>query len=1358
MTRRIFPTSRFALASLFGVLAAGAALVPGQVPEAFAQEDASCLSNDPADWPAPSKPYFMLAIDTSGSMVSTVTSANSCGYSPNNRNSHSRCALRNTVNAFAGQVNFGLSTFAVAQESCEACTCDSTGIDAHCYDTCSYFCSDDEVNSRGGGTECYGCGPIFGGAETAAGAQIVVEMQQDNFWETPPDTANATDILGWVDNACDDERETFAIGLTPLNGMLRDMKRYFQGTYENYLTGETLPTPLEASDLAGTGVNGSTACRSVNVILQTDGDETCDTHADAVAAAADLYQNGVTVGGKTFKIRVFVINFEGASATNANEIAAAGGTGTAYVASDETTLATALSTIISSSVSPETCDNIDNNCNGCTDEGYRHYCNTNPVCCGGDRAACQASYEASITAQDPDGDLTLLPCTTVAQGLVPSTWLCDNPGETCDDADNNCEENPPTASVADEGVLKCGNPSRCPSTEVCNGIDDDCDGQTDEAVCGACVPAPETCNGCDDDCDGNIDEGVAPSVCGTTGACAGTRTCTPGATGVTPGTCQGVPTFGACSAQGVAETCNGVDDDCDGQIDDGVPPRACVPNGTDPALVYQDTFPASQCVRGQQACTGTAAGYGTCIGFQGPTPEVCDGIDNDCDGVVDDNPSGINQPCGLNAPPVCNPGVTECAAGGFLECSSDDVGGPESCNGIDDDCDGEIDDAPFTDAPAQGQSGCWDLPPGDCGSPCTHDDFSWCAPAGATCNGNGTLEAPCGIGTLTCDDGSWTCSNAVLPGTEVCDGLDNDCDGEEDEGSFPEEGEVCGDPDAPCQTGLTECMDGFIDCVGDIPPSAEICDGIDNDCDGSIDEGLIEGTGTCIPEYDEDDYPGERLFPAGPCQLGTLVCDGKGGTRCDGGSGPEPEICDGIDNDCDGVADESEGDPPDSVDGTENPDDPDQHIGDPCGISEGECAEGALACLNGRFECLGGQPPQVESCDCEDNDCDGTSDNQNPDNDPPLCSAGKDCVKSGGQCQCAEPCSSGEFPCPAGQTCETVTNSETGEPLGQYCVATFCPGGCEDQTFEDADGVVRCAPAGTVLEDCRTVPECVCKGQNGCVNPCFGVTCEGSLTCARFGEQAGTCVPDNCFNAGCQGCDVFCGADGTCISNPCADNDCEADEACFPDEDGAGFTCKKTCAGVECDDGAVCRGGECVADCTPTCGDDQVCDFSQNPANCIDNQCGEDACPNGGCCDPLTGECGACPCDGVTCPGEAICIDDECVDPDEGTSTSTGTGGGSGTNASSGTGEGAGATGATGATGANGATGAGGGSSSGGVFGLATGGGGCQCEVGVGSDRGGASRFAAVAAAFLLLAARRRRARREGRPTEAVASAKEVSR
>ncbi|MCC6899129.1 MAG: hypothetical protein IT377_09150, partial [Polyangiaceae bacterium] len=274
--------------------------------------------------------------------------------------------MKNTVQAFAGEANFGLSTFAVLQNNCSA----------GCYTNCQYFCFQAEINTRG---VCTGCGPRPGNATTSAGAMIRVPLLQDNHWTTPPPATNVSQLLAWADNSCTSNVELFAMGNTPLNGILRDMKRYLQGTWTAPDSSVSFSTPLTANDRP---------CRSVNVILQTDGDETCDTQADAVAAAQDLFVNGVTVGGTNFKVRTHVINFAGGTKANTDAIASAGGTTTSYLANNEAELSSALANIISGAIKPEVCDNTDNNCNGCTDEGYSHYCNRRTDCCTLARATC----------------------------------------------------------------------------------------------------------------------------------------------------------------------------------------------------------------------------------------------------------------------------------------------------------------------------------------------------------------------------------------------------------------------------------------------------------------------------------------------------------------------------------------------------------------------------------------------------------------------------------------------------------------------------------------------------------------------------------------------------------------------------------------------------------------------------------------------------------------------------------------------------------------------------------------------------------------------------------------------------------
>ncbi|TKD00799.1 MopE-related protein [Polyangium fumosum] len=1299
MNRTFFPFRSIGRRKLgIASVLSGAAFVAAAslvAPPASAQEPAACLSADPKDWPSSAKPYFMILFDTSGSMTTGVPNnlnpvPDSCGFGKT-RITHAKCALRKMFHAFGGQVNFGLAAFLRGT---------ATG--------CTASCADAGTGEGEGNGTCFwsgfsgGCGveptvlPFSAGRQAA---EILVPMQIDNFYAPPLQNSNIPELLNWVDNNCAQHPtrplgyELWAEGETPLNGILRDAYRYLSDQWVRPTTGTTFESPISQF--------GERACRTINVILINDGQENCDTEAGAAPDAAAALLTGFNRGGIQWSVKTHVIDFGSSSALN-NAIAAAGGTGTATPATNETQLSTALANIIASAIKPETCDNADNNCNGCTDEGFAHYCNRDQTCCTwstpAQRTTCLSTYQSTITTANPGGDLTKLPCTTPTQATQPATWLCYNPKESCDNVDNNCDPGPAfdgdAANTIDEGVNKCGNPAHCPKPETCNSQDDDCDGQTDEGgVCVMpCVPSPEICDGCDNDCDGVADNGAPSAACGQTtpANCAGTLTCKAAQNVAIPGACVASGGgFNACTNNPQVETCDNQDNDCDGTVDEGVPAQQCVPVGTPSNLNYGAN---SQCKRGLQPCNGT------CQGFVGPSAEICDGIDNDCDGVVDESPFGVGTPCGNNQAP-CTTGLTACV-NGALVCQGGVQPGPEVCDGKDNDCDGSIDETPLADAPTGANNGCW-TEPGNC---CTFGNLTWCPPTGATCTGTGTLTAPCNTGKLVCQGTQkWVCSNPKAPSPEVCDGLDNNCNGMLDDGSLPQVGTTCGSGQGECKTGTLVCAGGVLDCTNDVGPVSEICDGKDNDCDGVNDNGIPSG-GPCVPTYDTTLYPGDRS--ASPCTPGEFLCNGAAGVECLGGYAPQPEVCDGIDNDCDGKVDES-GPGPDGVDGSMNPQPmPAGSIGQACGVETGECKQGAYGCVNGGFVCTGEVTPVLEVCDCSDNDCDGQNDN--PNNGIPLCSTGKECVKgSAGVCQCASACNPGkEYPCPPGQQCQQVTESSTGESLGFYCVSEPCAD-CELKTVKDANGNVLCAPADTPADaNCNKPPVCVCKGQAGCKDPCDGVSCGAGQVCANEGPNAGKCVVDNCYNVPCTGCNKVCNL-GSCVNNPCQPDSCPVDQICKPSTDFTTFTCVATCANVECPAGQVCQGGTCVEACSPNCGPDQYCDLAQTPPTCVQNQCAG-ACASGGCCNPVTGACGNCPCEGVVCPEGQVCQNDcppgvacnrgECVEPMGGTGSTTGSGGSGGSGGDGGM------------AGAGPGTGGSAGTPDNGAWGLATGGGGCSCS------------------------------------------------
>ncbi|MCB9550141.1 MAG: VWA domain-containing protein [Myxococcales bacterium] len=375
--------------------------------------------------------------------------------------------------------------------------------------------------------------------------------------------------------------------------------------------------------------------------------------------------------------------------------------------------------------------------------------------------------------------------------------------------------------------------------EVCDGQDNDCDGRADEQLARGCeglcgegqeicfngawgdCSAPnaqaEACNGRDDDCDGRTDEAI-------------TRDCAT-ACGVGRETCQN-GRFQGCNAPVPGdEACNGRDDDCDGVTDEGCDcqpgdSRACGDN-------------RGRCRPGNQRCLPDGT-WGGCEGGVQPDPETCNGVDDDCDGIVDGMLRGCQTACG--------PGEETCIDGEWQGCDAPDLIA-EDCNQLDDDCDGRIDE-----------------------------------------NVQRTCDTACGQGIQQCRAGMWTDCSARGPEAEDCgNGRDDDCNGLIDDGCDCVDGQTqpCGTDVGICSTGTQTCAGSqWGDCVGDESPRAEVCNGYDDDCDGRLDEGdLCDGAdvcacGACSPPCENGECPGFAM-----CFFGACVEDHcPDGTVCEDGT------------------------------------------------------------------------------------------------------------------------------------------------------------------------------------------------------------------------------------------------------------------------------------------------------------------------------------------------------------------------------------------------------------------------------------------------------------------------------------------
>ena len=493
------------------------------------------------------------------------------------------------------------------------------------------------------------------------------------------------------------------------------------------------------------------------------------------------------------------------------------------------------------------------------------------------------------------------------------------------------------------------------ATEVCDGVDNDCDDEIDEGVLDTWYA--------DADADGYGDPATAVESC--------------------DGPAGHVPTATDCDDDDPAiypsapEICDGLDNDCDGTIDDGVLASWFVDADGDgfgdPASAVEGCEPPGDAVANDDDCDDTdPRAHPGAI-------EVCDRIDNDCDGLTDEDDA-------TDAPQW------------FADVDGDGFGDPDSTTHACETPSGYVDQA----------RDCDDLDP----------DIRPTAPE--VCDG---LDNDC---DALVDDAD--------PDVDVSDGgtwyADTDSDGYGDPGAATQ---ACAQP-AGAVTDASDCDDAA---AAVNPGAAEVCNGIDDDCDGAIDDAdssvdLTTG-GTWYRDDDSDGY-GDSAAPITACaQPSGSVADT---TDCDDTAAAvnpgEPEVCNGIDDDCDGAVDDADSSVDLSTGTTWYTDaDADGYGTTSSGAAACAAPSGAVA-LDGDCDDADTayHPGAALGCDGEDYDCDGNVDNDGDlDGHAAETCGGDDCDDTDASIR---PDSTGD--CALGLTCDDILDMGRSTGDGDYFI------------------------------------------------------------------------------------------------------------------------------------------------------------------------------------------------------------------------------------------------------------------------------------------------------------------------------------
>ena len=559
-----------------------------------------------------------------------------------------------------------------------------------------------------------------------------------------------------------------------------------------------------------------------------------------------------------------------------------------------------------------------------------------------DTAADTATTVDSVARVDStdSGDTGLDPLDDVDQDGFPRDLDCDdedpavNPAatETCNGIDDDCdgliddeddavEGTGPFYRDADEDGF--GDPEQTVSAcEAPEGYVDEAT-DCDDGNAGVHPEATEVCNGLDDDCDGLRDD-EDDEVGGTTTFWIDTDGDGVGTTAHSTEACEAPEGFATASDDcddgdatvfpDAPELCDGQDNDCDTEVDEEADGTSTWFTDADGDGYGDPDSPVDSCDgSGGLSAEGTDCDD-TDRAVNPSATEVCDGVDNDCSGDADgsdaaDATTWYADSDGDGFGDASSSTLACEQPAQHVEDDSDCEDGDaavnpdasETCNDSDDDCDGLTDD----DDPGLSGASTWYL---------DHDGDGY----GDAAHGVEACEAPSShvSDDQDCDD----LDAAVHPGaTEDCDGIDGDCDGDIDE-DLPtttwyddDDGDGYGDPDAvteSCEqpTGTVTVGEDCDDTDASIQPLAtEVCDGVDNDCDGDTDEESAADVQTWYSDADGDGY-GDADAATESCEAPTdHVSDATDCDDTDSAVNPgAAEVCNGQDDDCNGWTDDED--------------------------------------------------------------------------------------------------------------------------------------------------------------------------------------------------------------------------------------------------------------------------------------------------------------------------------------------------------------------------------------------------------------------------------------------------------------------